>query len=281
MEISDRLSTVVALVNRPVDSARMCAPMMRFDGALYADADDKSPGSVLLQAPADATLRDVNLAKASIVLHGESGVLMLSRVTDCTWSSARALIFDPAGAFGARLLRFDLAEASAERAHLGMVAILSSRDGVGLRVVGGQYLGHSRGHVARGRRGPARVRGFIPIAERCVETAVPVLLGADFARELLWSVTFRPVDGIGIGFLTDPTGVREALALRELEPGARRRAALIHWVQAHQRKNRGSDADLSWVRKHLRGRNNCVIGGLPVEIGAPMDEVRAELRAAQ
>jgi hypothetical protein len=80
-------------------------------------------------------------------------------------------------------------------------------------------------------------------------------------RRYSWSVCIG-YDGPTIRFLTDPTGVRAAFALRDIPPGATRRAALRHWVGQHNRKKRTDPGALVEVRKHLRGATSFTWNGL-------------------
>lgn len=84
-------------------------------------------------------------------------------------------------------------------------------------------------------------------------------------RRYAWSVCLG-FDGPSIRFLTDPVGVREAFRLRDVPPGKERRAALRHWVSAHNRKTRKDDAALAEVRKHLRGATSFTWNGLRCRI---------------
>jgi hypothetical protein len=94
--------------------------------------------------------------------------------------------------------------------------------------------------------------------------------GALFLREARywWSVYLSFEGSPSLRFLADPTGVREVFRLRDAPPGAKRRAALVHWVSEHWRRKPRSD-DLAWVQKHLRGQRTFHWNGLRCVIDAP------------
>lgn len=66
--------------------------------------------------------------------------------------------------------------------------------------------------------------------------------------------------------LTDPTGVKEFWRLRDIPEGKKRRAALLHWVEAHWRQKR-HDPDVEvYVRKQMRGREELTQGQFKAKI---------------
>lgn len=83
---------------------------------------------------------------------------------------------------------------------------------------------------------------------------IRMLGGLALRRRYHWSVMLGEDKGPRVRFLTDVIGMREVFRLRDIPEGAKRRAALLHWVRAHWRKKRdpGSD-DKAWIRRHLRG----------------------------
>lgn len=88
------------------------------------------------------------------------------------------------------------------------------------------------------------------------EYGVRLACGLQFAEDWYWHVSLRWLDApIGVRFVTTPAGARALFRLREVPEGAKRRAALRHWVSEHTRRHRRPDgsADLTWVREHLRG----------------------------
>lgn len=92
--------------------------------------------------------------------------------------------------------------------------------------------------------------------ERREEEGPRIASGVQFAREYAWRVHLKLHGAeIGITVPTTPEGVRALFRLRDYEPGASRRTALVHWVREHARRTKkGTDEEhLSWVRSHLRG----------------------------
>jgi hypothetical protein len=83
--------------------------------------------------------------------------------------------------------------------------------------------------------------------------------GFQLARDYAWRVHLKYVGAdIGVMIPTTPTGIRALFRLRDYEAGESRRKALTHWVKGHTRrtKNDSDEADLAWVRDHLRGKNS-------------------------
>lgn len=78
-----------------------------------------------------------------------------------------------------------------------------------------------------------------------------------------------------LSLITDPQGIKELWAKRDLLPGRSRRDALLHWVDAHWKKLR-TDPDVEgYVRKHLRGKEQCTYSGMNVEV-VPSREASVE-----
>jgi hypothetical protein len=68
---------------------------------------------------------------------------------------------------------------------------------------------------------------------------MPVIAGFSLRRRYLWSVLMGEAENEPRArFVTDPVGVREVFRLRDISPGKRRRAALLHWVRANWRQRR-------------------------------------------
>lgn len=101
-----------------------------------------------------------------------------------------------------------------------------------------------------------------------------VAAGLSLRRYYLWSVLLGEGDGPRARFVTDPIGVREAFRLRDIPPGKKRRAALLHWVKAHWRKSRKtSAADRAWIRAHLRGVWSYTWNGLICQIEPSIEDM--------
>ena len=101
-----------------------------------------------------------------------------------------------------------------------------------------------------GRAGHGRVR-VDHLKDGAHRIAIVAMAVAE-QRFVNWRVSMA-IDGLpSISFMTDQTGIRAAFGLRDVGATGRRNA-LIHWVKGHHRTRRGSDADATWVRRHLRG----------------------------
>lgn len=90
---------------------------------------------------------------------------------------------------------------------------------------------------------------------------------SELIRQASWvsNVSLEP-KGISLDLPSDPTGVHEMWKLRDIPEGAKRRAALLHWVSDHWRQNRYDPEMEGYVRKHLRGQNECTLGGMKIHI---------------
>lgn len=94
-----------------------------------------------------------------------------------------------------------------------------------------------------------------------------------FTEEISWTVSLGPADGVKLAFITDPVGVAEAFALRDVPEGKSRRAAIMHWVRQHSRQKR--DGSVTEVIRHLRGQTNFVWNGLAVGITPSVSDRKA------
>lgn len=86
--------------------------------------------------------------------------------------------------------------------------------------------------------------------------ALRMTLGVQFGRDYLWYAHLKAPGGeAGVMIPTTPEGARALFRLRDYEPGASRRKALIHWVSEHSRRTRKDTAEETrvWVREHVRG----------------------------
>lgn len=81
-------------------------------------------------------------------------------------------------------------------------------------------------------------------------------LGMQFGSDYHWRAHLKwPGAEAGVMIPTTPEGARALFRLRDYEPGASRRKALIHWVGEHSRRIRKDTAEETriWVREHTRG----------------------------
>ena len=90
-----------------------------------------------------------------------------------------------------------------------------------------------------------------------------------------WAVDLRyDTSQVGaVRLLTDPLGAREVFALRDIPNGAKRRAALRHWVRGHYRQSRVDPEARSYVNKHLRGVARFSWNGLECTIRPAITEL--------
>lgn len=68
-----------------------------------------------------------------------------------------------------------------------------------------------------------------------------------------WKVVLSQPGTPGVSFMTDPLGVKGFFQCRDKPEGRNRRAALLHWVREHYRKNRHDHEAEILVREHMRG----------------------------
>jgi hypothetical protein len=88
-----------------------------------------------------------------------------------------------------------------------------------------------------------------------IESIYPALVeAAEWGLQHLWHVELTADKAGSVLFATDATGVKGFFTLRDKPDEMSRRPALMHWVREHFRKNRKSEEDEIFVRKHLRGR---------------------------
>ena len=74
-----------------------------------------------------------------------------------------------------------------------------------------------------------------------------------YLRKSRWIVSFSCGSERIVSVPTDPTGIKGMFQMRELPEGRDRRAALLHWVSAHMRRNRKDPETEHAVRQYLRG----------------------------
>ena len=96
---------------------------------------------------------------------------------------------------------------------------------------------------------------------------VPFLCGVHQSLDNYWLVKTRFDDLCpSLTLLTDPTGVKEFWRLRDIPPGKKRRAALLHWVSDHWRQTRIDPDVETYVRKHMRGTTDINQGSFRASI---------------
>ncbi len=78
--------------------------------------------------------------------------------------------------------------------------------------------------------------------------------GLFFSLYHTWSVYFSTPGNISVRFPIDARIALELFKDREKERGELRRKALLHWVQAHTRRNPNNTVDMVQVRKYIRGK---------------------------
>jgi hypothetical protein len=108
--------------------------------------------------------------------------------------------------------------------------------------------------------------------------AAQLALGMQFNRRYEWYVLLGIGTGPRIRFQTDPTGAQEVFRLRDVPPGAARRAALRNWVSEHWRTRKDSGVKDIQVRQHLRGATDFTWSGLRCQIIVPPDDLERNER---
>jgi hypothetical protein len=102
----------------------------------------------------------------------------------------------------------------------------------------------------------------LPRGRRLLDTnpgelaALRMALGMQFSSDYHWHAHLKWSGAeAGVMIPTTPEGARALFRLRDCEPGASRRKALIHWVSEHSRRIRKDTAEETrvWVREHTRG----------------------------
>jgi len=93
-----------------------------------------------------------------------------------------------------------------------------------------------------------------------------VSLAMALTERYSWHVAFGSEPGPRLLLPTNPGGCLSLFRDREKNDAKNRRDALRHWVSNHYRDTSQSDADLIYVRDHLRGATNFRWRGLDCEI---------------
>lgn len=93
-----------------------------------------------------------------------------------------------------------------------------------------------------------------------------VFLGVVFMEPAFWVARVTLDTAPALSLITDPTGVKELWKFRDLPLGAKRRSALLHWVNDHWRMDRHDPDVETYVRKHLRGARSFSHGDLSIDV---------------
>jgi hypothetical protein len=114
--------------------------------------------------------------------------------------------------------------------------------------------------------------GFTPKGKKQAAGKVSLCVGIAYMLPTFWKATVRMDDSPSIVIPTDPTGVKEMWALRNVPAGKIRRSALLHWVSSHWRQVRNDPDVEAYVRQHMRGSSVFENGSLKVEIEASSED---------
>lgn len=117
--------------------------------------------------------------------------------------------------------------------------------------------------------GEGRVRNVFSTSASPVGLAALVHVG----RARWWRVVVRGDSGLPISFSTDAHGVAESFKLRDVPSGAKRRNALLHWVDGHWRKRRSDPDAATWVRRHMRGATSFAWGDMDCKIRPAREDI--------
>lgn len=206
--------------------------------AIMTDAKDSD-----LDSPLDVT---------SMTRH--SGDYTVIRVRRVDYQSVRRIVRSSLG------VMYLVTQALVEPLRVGY----ASRDVIGQKEDGSLWL-------LTGKRVPPRVARVPALPQEIIN--LKLARGVALTLEYCWSVHVGERDGLRISLQTDSVGARALLATRDVSPGERRKA-LLHWVNAHWRKNRRDDGDPAWVKAHLRGEEACSWSGLPCFVKPSASDIR-------
>lgn len=258
---ADRLLSMVATINdAKVRTGQWSAPISAFNEAMYLNASSRLFGFFQDATPAVSPLRQFALAADRL----DSFEVLALRCT--TAKASRGL----------------LAQRYASNRYLFEHSLLACRAGridTSRRLV--SWMPGPQRHTHDGRVVLGR---WIDVSTQEKLSAWPLItdewemqlvVSAALSAQYEWRVALRSEGhNFALSLGTTPTGVRNLLRTRDMEPGKARRAALRHWVSAHTR-SRPTDSDpdaVVWVRRHLRGRTEFSLEGVRgVVIPAPAD----------
>lgn len=103
-------------------------------------------------------------------------------------------------------------------------------------------------------------------------------IGVALRHRYEWAVSIGYEESPSVRVAIDPTAVKELFKFREVPSGARRREALLRWVDEHWRQNRTDPEIENYVRKHLRGGTRFNWEGLDVTIMIPDFDIEQDER---
>lgn len=118
--------------------------------------------------------------------------------------------------------------------------------------------------------------GYAPSDE--LKRLMQIAPGWALLQEHQWRVYFREegTTGLGITLPTDATGAQGVFRFRELPPGAKRRTALLHWVEEHWRQDRVDPMLERKVRTYLKSKGEFNWNGLICRITPSLHEEQLE-----
>lgn len=114
-----------------------------------------------------------------------------------------------------------------------------------------------------------KVTGIVRKSADCdiLNMHIKMQLGVAFMMPSFWLAHVRLQESAPrVSLMTDPTGVKELWKFRDVPDGAKRRDALLHWVNEHWRKKRHDPDVEGYVRSHLRGSRVFQHGSMSITV---------------
>lgn len=108
---------------------------------------------------------------------------------------------------------------------------------------------------------------------------VNAMIGFAKLQRAYWYVEIGRADGASFSFATLPSKIAGVYKARDIEDGAKRRAALRNWVVDHWRSDVGDPEFEVYVRKHLRGAETFSWGGYYCTIHPAAIDLEEDARA--
>jgi hypothetical protein len=137
------------------------------------------------------------------------------------------------------------------------------------------YIGHRKKNITIFDPDEWATTLGLMTSRRCVvsEQCIKMMLGVAFFLPTFWVAHVSISDETPrVSLITDPTGVKELWKFRDIPEGKSRRDALLHWVSDHWRMNRKDPDVETYVRQHLRGKQELRCSGLSVEISPSLED---------